>query len=170
MSNTQKRRLMVAAALITPIVLAGCAIGGGNDVQIACPSVQIAVPSDQIGHRRDDGALSFIARIDELSSSCRPGEETVEVDIAFTMEAERGPALKNDELRLVYYLATVNPNREIIDKQFLNIEMSFELDQPRSVLREALTLQLPAASEAGGANYNLYLGFQPDRQPAGNTG
>ena len=132
--------------------------------------MQIAVPSDQIGHRRDDGALSFVARMDQLTSSCRQGEETIEVDIAFTMSAERGPALKTDELRLVYYLATVNPNREIIDKQFLDIKMSFERDEPISSLNEAVTLKLPTAIDASGANYNLYLGFQPDRQPAGNTG
>jgi len=142
---------------------------GGEEVEIACPSAQIAVPSDQIGHRRDDGALSFVARMDQLTSSCRQGEETVEVDIAFTMNAERGPALKNDDLRLVYYLATVNPNREIIDKQFLDLQLSFEPDQSKSALRETVTLRLPTAIDAGGANYNLYLGFQPDRQPAGNT-
>jgi hypothetical protein len=155
----------LGAMVITLPLLASCANIADQDVETACPSAQIAVPSDQLGHRNDKGEVSFIARMDELASDCRENEATIEVDIAFTMKAERGPALEGDQLELVYYLATVDPDREIVDKQFLSIELAFEPDRQVSALREEVTVRLPIADEASGANYNLYLGFQPDRQP-----
>lgn len=132
----------------------------------ACPPAQIAVPADRIGHNNEEGELRFVARMDELVSSCRQEEEDVEIDIAFTMSAERGPAFEGEPVRLTYFLATVDPNRQIVDKQILDMQLDFASDQPVSALRESITLRLPASTEASGANYNLYLGFQPDLQPA----
>ncbi len=164
MSSTGSRR---GKALLLPAfaALAGCASIGADDVETACPPAQIAVPSDQIGHRDADGRLSFVARMDQLASDCRIDEDQIEVDIALTLSAERGPGLKSDEVRLVYFLATVDPTREIVDKQLLDVTFAFEPDRTVNALREEITLRLPASTEASGANYSLYLGFQPERQP-----
>ena len=68
-------------------------------------------------------------------------------------------------MKLVYFLATVDPTREIVDKQLLDVTFAFEPDRTVSALHEEVTLRLPASTEASGANYSLYLGFQPERQP-----
>ena len=152
-------------AAVSTCLLAACAGDSADPLLAACPPAQIAVPADQIGHNNRDGELRFVARMGELASSCRQEEDDVEVDIAFTMSAERGPAFEDRSVGLVYFLATVDPNRAIIDKQILNVQLDFLPDQPISALREEVTLRLPASTEASGANYNLYLGFQPDQQP-----
>lgn len=155
----------LAPAALLLLALSACANQAADQVAIACPPTQIAVPSDRIGHNNEDGELSFIATIDQLTSDCRVDENDVEVDIAFTMRAERGPGLGDDPVALNYYLATVDPSREIIDKQILDIQLAFEPEQAVSALRESVTLRLPASTEATGANYSLYIGFQPDQQP-----
>ena len=157
-------KVVLAASL-----LAACAGQVGDQASTACPPAQIAVPSDRIGHTDEDGELRFVATMAELVSSCRQDEDDVEVDIAFTMSVERGPAFEEKPVRLTYFLATVDPEREIVDKQILDVQLDFEPDQPASALREAVTLRLPASTEASGANYSLYIGFQPDRQPAADA-
>ena len=150
---------------MTVVLLSSCANQATHSDAVACPPAQIAVPSDRIGYNDDDGKLSFVAIIEQLSSSCRQEEDNVEVDLAFTLRAERGPAFGGQPLTLNYFLATVDPNRDIIDKQILDVTLAFGPDQPVSALSEAVTLRLPASTEASGANYSLYLGFQPDQQP-----
>lgn len=160
------RSSLLASAFIAAAVLAGCAKQPVEDVlATACPPVQIAVPADRLGHRNEQGTLRFVAAMDELISSCRQDEDDLEVEIAFTLRAERGPGLKNDLVPLTYFLATVDPTREIVDKQILNVEFDLGQDKALSALRETVTLRLPASKEASGANYSLYLGFQPDQQP-----
>lgn len=131
----------------------------------ACPPVQIAVPADRLGNNNDEGEVRFVAVMEELLSSCRLDQDDIEVEISFTLSAERGPGLNNDLVPLTYFLATVDPNREIVDKQILDIQFDFGQDKALAALRETVTLRLPASTEASGANYSLYLGFQPDQQP-----
>ncbi|MEM7042040.1 MAG: hypothetical protein AAF543_04435 [Pseudomonadota bacterium] len=156
-----------ATALILATGLSACANQAGETARDACPPAQIAVPADRIGNNNADGELRFVAIMEQLVSDCRIEDDEVEVDIAFTLSVERGPAFNDQPVELVYFLATVDPKREIIDKQILDVELKLEPDQPLSALREEVTLRLPVSTEASGANYSLYLGFQPDgRAPA----
>lgn len=164
------RFLGPAPATIAVALLSACAAQVDDQALTACPPAQIAVPSDRIGHSAENGDLRFVAIMDELASSCRRDDEDIEVDIAFTMSAERGPAFEDQPVRLTYFLATVDPKRQIVDKQILDVQLDFDPDQQVSALREEVILRLPASTEASGANYSLYLGFQPDQQPTSNGG
>ncbi len=156
------RSFAPASAAVLLSFLSACA-GQTDDLALnACPPAQIAVPSDRIGYNNADGELRFVGILEQLTSSCRRDEDDVEVDITFIMRAERGPAFEDKPVRLNYFLATVDPKREIVDKQVLGLQLDFEPDQAESALRESVTLRLPASTEASGANYSLYLGFQPD--------
>lgn len=155
----------VAAAMVSFGMLAACATGGGGNVETACPPAQIAVPSDRIGHSDDGGTIRYVATMEQLISSCDIEEDQMSVDLAFNLKTERGPAFEERPVNLTYYVATVDPNREIVDKQLLDVELNLAPEQRESVIREELTLRVPISSDATGANYSLYLGFQPARQP-----
>lgn len=132
---------------------------------MACPPTQIAVPSDRIGHSDDEGKIRYVATMEQLLSSCEVSDDHVVVNLVFNLKAERGPVFEDRPVTLTYYIATVDPNREIVDKKLLDIELALKPDQAESVVREALTLHLPISNDATGANYSLYLGFQPDLKP-----
>jgi outer membrane protein OmpA-like peptidoglycan-associated protein len=159
------RTLSPGAAVASALLLTACASQPGERAELACPPVQIAVPADRLGHNNEKGELRFVAVMDELISSCRQDEENLEVEITFTMSAERGPAFDDEQVDLTYFLATVDPNRNIVDKQILGVQLDLGNDKALSALNETVTLRLPASTEASGANYSLYLGFQPDQQP-----
>lgn len=145
--------------------LVGCASKATDEAGTACPPTQIAVPTDRIGHSDEQGNLRYIATMERLTSSCREDGEHIEIDIAFDLKAERGPVFEDKPILMTYYVATVDPQREIVDKQLLKVRIELAPEQTESSIRESVTLRLPAPSEASGANYNLYLGFQPDQQP-----
>jgi hypothetical protein len=64
-----------------------------------------------------------------------------------------------------YFLATIDPARKIVDKQVVTIEIDLGEAETERRVRQELTLRLPVSTDAGGANYSLYVGFQPDQQP-----
>ena len=154
-----------AAALALAIGLGACANQAADTARNACPPAQIAVPADRIGNNNANDQLRFVAVMEQLVSDCRIDDDRLEVDLAFNVKVERGPAFQGESVALVYFLATVDPKREIIDKQFLEVQLDVGPDQPVSTIREEVKLRLPVSTEASGANYSLYLGFQPDAQP-----
>lgn len=154
--------LQTASAVVLTALLAACANSAGDQANLACPPAKIAVPADRVGFSDNEERVRFVATMGALASECREDEDDIEVDIAFTMKAERGPGFEEGPVRLKYFLATVDPKREIVDKQILNVELDFEPEQAVSTVREAVTIRLPASTEASGANYSLYLGFQLD--------
>lgn len=157
--------LMQSAAAGIALIVAACASQPEELASVACPPVQIAVPADRLGHNNEAGELRFVAVMDDLFSSCQQDEDVLEVEITFTMSAERGPAFDEGQVDLTYFLATVDPNRDIVDKQILGVQLDLGNGKALSALSETVTLRLPASTEASGANYSLYLGFQPDQQP-----
>lgn len=157
------RRLALLTASL--VGLGACAGSSGADRVNACPATRIAVPSDRIGHADNDGRIRYIATMGSLTSDCRQVDDQVEVDISFDLTAERGPAFTGRPVRLTYYLVTIGPDREIVDKKLVNIRLDLDDDRIATGVREDLTVRLPASRDPGGANYSLYLGFQPDQQP-----
>ena len=150
------------SALALLFLLGACVGGDTPDLEIACPSAQIAVPSDQIGHSDSEGRIRYVAKIEQLVSDCTVDDDKIAVDLTFNVRAERGPVFEGRPISLTYFIATVDPNREIIDKQLLDVLFELALEQAESVSREELTLHLPLPKDYAGANYNLYLGFQPE--------
>jgi hypothetical protein len=155
------RRTLLAAIALT---LGACAGQGGSGTDVACPATQVAVPSDRIGHSDEEGRIRYVATIEDLVSRCRAEGDRIALDLAFNVRAERGPVFEDEPLTLTYYIATVDPGREIVDKELLAIELTLQPWQSENVIREELTLMLPIAEDATGGNYNLYVGFQPDRE------
>lgn len=158
----------IGTVSLLSLTLGACSATTPGDLETACPPTQIAVPSDRVGHSDESGRLRYVATIEQLTSSCRTDDEFVEVDIAFDLKAERGPVFQERPVDLSYYIATVDPKREIVDKQILNVSLALAADQTEHSIRESLTLRLPVSSDATGANYSLYIGFQPDQQPEVN--
>ena len=160
--NIQIQGWPAGVAVVAMTALASCTTDGTGEVETACPSSQIAVPSDQIGHSDGEGRIRYVATIEQLVSDCRIDEDHVAVDLAFNVKTERGPVFVDEPINLTYYIATIDPSREIIDKQLLDVSMQLGPEQAESIVRQELTLRLPLPSDVTGANYNLYLGFQPE--------
>jgi len=159
--SIKTRSFTVIPSVALTTLLAACASSDVDPDTIACPLTQIAVPADSIGFDNDDNQLRFAGRLQDLTSSCRMEDDDIEVDLTFVLRAESGPGFDNRPTELTYFLATVDPTRTIIDKQLYKTDLDLGPDQPISAVRERVTLRLPVPTEETGANYSIYLGFQP---------
>jgi hypothetical protein len=105
--------------------------------------------------------LRYIAGLSNLATNCRYVDEGVEVDLAFTLIAERGPAFSPPE-EVAYFVATVGPDGQILNKEIYPAELDFEEGYAGARWSEELTLLIRSITAAQGSDYTLYIGFQLD--------
>ncbi len=156
--------------MLAALLLAGCAGSDGESAAPqppACPGALILQGAERTAAYADGAAATpaaqrYLAMVTNLRSACRYDEAGVDVDLAFDLIVERGPALGGDAVELTYFIATIGPGEAILDKQLLTSEIAFSAAEQVAGSAEELTLRLPAVAPENGAAYALYLGFQLD--------
>jgi hypothetical protein len=151
-----------AAALLSAGLLAGCA-GETADVAFACPPAQIAVPADRVGVANEAGELRYVIAITDLLSQCQRADDEIEVQLSFKLIAQRGPAFETSPVPATYFVATMDPNREIVAKRVMTTQLVLVTGETQGGVLEELIIRLPVSTDVSGANYSLYLGLQPDQ-------
>lgn len=116
----------------------------------------------QPGRRGEPSGLRYVAGMGDLASSCRYAGDGVDVEIAFNLLVERGPALEGEAAPVDYFVATVAPGQQIRSKQLLTSEVSLLAGQQTAGVREELTLRLPPMSPAEASRLSVFVGFQLD--------
>lgn len=150
------------------LALAGCASDQGPAPQApACPSALILQGAERTaayapGADPSPSALQHMAVLTNLATACRFVEDGVDVDLAFDLIVERGPAMAGDAAELTYFVATLGPGEEVLAKQLLSSEIAFETEERVAGMVEQLTYRLPSVIAGQGQDYLIYLGFQLD--------
>lgn len=160
-----------ATTLLLGLLTAACS-SDPPEAPAPCPPVVMlqGAESTSIYLPESDEAprdLQLVVALNDLVSTCRFAGDSVDVALAFNVLAQRGPAAPADPIHIGYFLATVGPERQIVDKQLLDVELSFASDQETTGLRETLTLRLPGVGEAQAAGYRVYVGLQLDEAAPG---
>ena len=114
------------------------------------------------GAERRPAALRHLAVMTNLASGCRFVEAGVDLDLAFDLITERGPAFPGGSVDLSYFVATIGPGRQILSKQVFSSAIPFAGNEDLAGVSEQLTLRLPAVTAEQGQAYAVYLGFQLD--------
>ena len=162
--------MAVPVVLLAGTVLAACA--GGDDeapapLPPACPGALILQGAERTtafapGAGNRPSALQHLAVVTNLASACRFDESGVDVDLAFDLIVERGPAMTGDEVELTYFVATLGPGGEVLAKELLTSEIVFEGEERVAGVAEQLTYRLPSVTAGQGQDYDVFLGFQLD--------
>jgi hypothetical protein len=155
-----------AAALTLGLLIAGCG-SGPPERPGPCPSAALLQGAESAsiyapGSERGPDDLELAIALNDLVSACQPTGAGMDVGLAFNIFAQRGPAFQPEPIRLSYFLATVGPDRQIVDKQVLDVELSIPADQESTGMRETITLRLPGVGEDDAASYRVYVGLQLD--------
>jgi hypothetical protein len=106
--------------------------------------------------------LRYVAVLTDLTSACRYQDEGVEVDLTFSLTAERGPAFGDAPEEATYFIATLGPDGQILNKDRFPAELAFEEGFGGARWSEELTLLLRTVTPETGADYTLFVGFQLD--------
>lgn len=155
------------AVVIGILALGACGSAEPQSPPPPCPTALLLDGAERIsayraGAERRPDQLRFIAALSELASTCRYTDEGVEIDLAFSMTAERGPAFSSTPEEVSYFIATIGPDGRILSRDAYPAELDFEEGYVGARWSEQLTLLIRSLTPAQGANYTLYVGFQLD--------
>jgi hypothetical protein len=150
---------------LAPLALAACGTSAPQAPLPACPTALLLQGAERTasyspGAERRPDALRHLAVVTNLASGCRFGAAGVDVDLAFDLIAERGPAFPGGAVDLSYFVATIGPGRQILSKQVFSSEIPFVGNEELAGVSEQLTLRLPAVTPEQGPDYGIFLGFQ----------
>lgn len=108
------------------------------------------------------GQLVAAARMQDISGDC--GYQDGGIDIAFRVNftAAKGPRLGGDRAEFPYFVAVLDPNGAILNKDQMTESFRFK-DDPKPVERsEPMHVFIPLTKEQKqtGPNYRVLVGFQ----------
>jgi hypothetical protein len=154
-----------AVASLALLTLSGCGLFGGSEPPPqppGCPPVHALIGADRVSSYRSAEQrvedLRYFAAINQVRSQCRADGDELEVDIAFEIVAERGPALESGPLELSYFVATLDSAERLVAKQVFPAELTFRANGIAGY-RESLTLQLPGVDPRSPPARRLLIGF-----------
>jgi hypothetical protein len=159
--------VLLAVVGLAALPLAACSTSAPPPPPPTCPTALLLQGAERTasyrpGSERQPDALRHLAVMTNLASGCRYGEDGIDMDLAFDLIAERGPALAGDSADLQFFVATVAPSGEILAKQVLSSDIAFAANEDVAGVSEQLTVRLPAVTPEEGGSYSLFLGFQLD--------
>lgn len=162
------RMLPIGAALLLPLLLAGC--GPTRDqFAPACPTPAfLGVAADVTEFRPHPGGghdltdLILAGRVTGVGGKCAPGETaaTVKAEARVRMSFTRGPAMIGNTADVPYFLAVTEGNR-ILDKVVRTVRVTFPPNVDRiTIVGDPIALLLPVTPTKSAAAYSVLVGFQ----------
>jgi hypothetical protein len=131
-----------------------------------CPQVAIIHELENVrdygGEKPDPDRLVSEGKLINIEGSCE--YQDTGVDIAFTlhMAARRGPRLGSNRVDFPFFIAVVDPDQNILNKDQMTASFQFDEDKRTAAHDEPLHVFLPLAKakDQDGPNYQVLLGFQ----------
>ena len=159
-------------ALLTVMLPLLSACGPGRDeFAPACPSAQLAPPTDQIVMYRPNSSHHDLidqvlqGQVAAIHGQCRAGDTkgTLDLSVSVTFDFVRGPAMKGNSVTVPVFLA-VTQGRHILAKRVYAVDAGFPPNVQRVSRSSApVDMRLPLANGKTGADYTVLAGFQLTR-------
>jgi hypothetical protein len=164
-SQPKARIASIAASLA--LVVSACGSSDPEQPAAPCPTVLFLKGAERTADYRPGSSprpadLRHLAVLTELVSICRYEANGVDVALRFDLVAEKGPAYEGGPLRLTYFVASLDPDQQVLSKPLFDVDIEFPEDQQRAGSTQEMTLHMPAVTEAAGAGYSVFVGFQLD--------
>ncbi len=167
-----------ALALACALALSACGsrdnvvVGGRGEAPVRlaqradCPHVGVLADAADLtrfrpGRGEDLTELVLDARVTGVTGSCDLARRATNVDVAITIQATRGPAATTRVLDVPYWVAVMDREGKILDKQVF--QARFEFPSNRTTMRltgEEVRLVLPTPEGVRGRDFSVSVGLQ----------
>lgn len=133
-----------------------------------CPQVAILGDAADITRFRPGGGadltnVTLDGRIAAVNGRCDTTRQGMSIDLAMTLDFERGPAAPGRAETVPYFIAVTDQQQNILSKQVFTARAEFPRGQNRIRLSdEGGRLVLPVTAERPSWNYAILVGFQLD--------
>lgn len=147
-------------------VLAGCSMLQ-NTPQLPCPRVSVLKDASlatqfRQGGGRDLTDVAYEAELEQGQLGCtyERDQSAVTVTTAVRVLAVRGPALQTNDVTLVYFVAVVDKEQNIVGRERFQAQLNFAQGQRRSGSVEEIEQVIPIRQGLRGFDYEVLVGFE----------
>jgi len=173
----------IMLALILSVGLSAC--GAFDSLKIwradkpePCPRVIVLKNASQVtkfkeGPGRDLIDVLFEAKVSNVLSLCKYDVDydtragLISAQLAPVFEAQRGPADTSRSATVEYFVAVVDADRKIVQKNTFPFKMAFPNNNTHVEVRdEPVDLAIVTDGNTDGRDYEIYVGFQLTREEA----
>ena len=142
-----------------------------DPVVLQCPDYFILEDAASItvyrpGDGRDLTDVTARAEMGRVELAClslidnKTDSGTLEVDVVPVVAVEMGPANESQTASLPYFVVVTNPDKEILYREELSVNVSFAGNRSRLIARgKPTTLEIPITPEIRERYYLIYSGF-----------
>ena len=131
-----------------------------------CPQVAIVRALETLrdyGHEKPDPKeLVAAARMLNVQGNCAYLPNGIDIKFKLNMQAFRGPRLGGLHTGFPFFVAVVDPDGAVLNKNQLTVDFGFSSEDPLANDEENLHVFIPLAkaAQSAGPNYQVLTGFQ----------
>ena len=147
------------------LLLAGC-INAEEAVGPPCPTVQTLAAVANVtkfrdGPGRDLTDVVMDAEIVNFSGTCGTDDDgRVDVDLVVNIEGRRGPAVREGDTTVDYFVAVTNGGELVFGKSVFTSEFDFKGNTARLQTDDQIVLDFKPAPGFVASSYDILIGFQ----------
>lgn len=164
---SQSRFRFLTRALLPLVLLASVAACSSDEgPPPGCPVTNFVDDLDRMtvfadGAVGDLTDVRFDAQFASLSAICNFEDDALVMDIAFQVIATRGPANKDNQAAVTYFLAIADQTGAVIAKQTFDNVLPFRGNLRRVAIKDEFEPTIPYPSDQKILNkYRVLIGFQ----------
>jgi hypothetical protein len=131
-----------------------------------CPYVKVLYDAARYvelkDHHEQVQAVGYTGEIQSLVSACQyKGDEPIKVEMQVLFALGRGPQAEGSSKVYRYWVAVTDRNREVLNKVYFDLPVSFPAGQDRVMYTDTLKgISIPRASpKVSGGNFEVLVGF-----------
>jgi hypothetical protein len=140
-----------------------------------CPQVAIVrgldVLRDYGDEKPDPQQLTSAAKLLGIEGDCEYRKDGIDVAFHLNMAAARGPRLGGLHASFPFFVAVVDPDGQVLNKNQMTADVNFSSDEKIANHNEAVHVFIPLAKskKAAGPYYRVLAGFQLKETPSQET-
>ena len=153
--------VFVAAALL----LGGCSWFKAKKPPPPCPRISVLEDARRLVNFAPGGGTDLSAMVSDVrmvraGGKCTYREEMVEVEMAVTVAARRGPADRSRQAPAKYFVAIMNPEEKVIAKRIFDVTLVFPVNVDAGSKTDTLVHKIPLNKGERGSRYRIITGLQ----------
>ncbi|MCB2053564.1 MAG: hypothetical protein KDE35_04895 [Geminicoccaceae bacterium] len=152
---------ILAAPILSLVVLAGLGGCAGTDGGAGCPRVAIIHGLDRL-----ETPSGFDVTLALADSGCSFAQGALELDYALNVIARPGLSPRTDTLEARYFVALVDAAGTPMDKTSFGLSLPLDPSRAELVLRETIRQKVDAVTPGQAADMQVLFGFQLPREQA----
>jgi hypothetical protein len=160
-------RVLLPAATAA-LLLAGCTGDPVNPATV-CPQGLILADAGEAtifreGAGRDLTDISAHVRIADVVVDCKRDRRLVTVDLQIAIAAERGPANRSGRQDVGYFVAVVDPQGNVMNRQTFNVAFAWPENRVRVGTVEDIEPRIQVESPDKAPSYQIWVGLLLDEE------